>query len=171
MHWHIYIVTVNCNILLLASVARHEGSEAMLPPVNCEWACVTRSMWMEWEDSRRTLWHCSPNGDMEVLTITVGESQAALWDPARLRFTYQLTSCTSTTGQGQAQMKPCWRQVLSLVSCISGYAEDHSASCDMGEQSSKRQAKGTVLCLLFLATITTSSRLRVWSWKSAVSLL
>lgn len=36
MPWHIYIVIVNCDIALLASVARQEGSEAMLHPVECE---------------------------------------------------------------------------------------------------------------------------------------
>jgi len=33
MPWLIYIITVNCDMALLASVPRHEGSEAMLPPV------------------------------------------------------------------------------------------------------------------------------------------
>lgn len=39
--------------------------------------------------------------------------------------------------------------MLSLVSCISGYVEDHSASCDMGDQGSKRQTARAVLCVFF----------------------
>lgn len=86
-----------------------------LKPSCILWCCVYRlekdvnsvtwHMWKEWEGSIWTLWHCPPNGNMEVLTITEWESHSEHWHTAKQSLTCLFTFWVPSTRKGRLR----WR--------------------------------------------------------------